>query len=184
MTATPGCGNARALSSLRVATPHGVLTLRPEANGDEAFLFALFSSVKAPEMALMPIDERSKEQLLRMQYRSMTASYRAGFPAARFEIIELDAARIGRLITEVQPDHVYYVDLALLPQARGRGLGTALMTAALEEPRRLGVPCRVKVMADNIVSLRLWARLAFTLRAEIPPQVELEWHESRWIALG
>jgi ribosomal protein S18 acetylase RimI-like enzyme len=164
-------------SSLSVASPAGVLTLRPEAEdgSDEAFLFELFASVKTPEMALMPIDERGRDHLLRMQYRSMTTSYRAGFPNACFDIIELDRVRIGRLVTDVQPDHVYYADIALLPDARGRGVGTSLMRAALEQPRRLGIPCRVKVMTDNIPSLRLWARLGFTLRAEIPPQVELEW---------
>ena len=165
------------LSSLSVTVPAGKPTLRPEAEdgSDEAFLFALFGSVKAPEMALMPIDDRARDHLLRMQYRSMSVSYRAGFPNARFEIVELDRAAIGRLVTDVQPDHVYYVDIALLPHARGRGIGTALMRAALDEPRRLGVPCRVKVMSDNFTSLRLWARLGFTLRAETPPQVELEW---------
>jgi ribosomal protein S18 acetylase RimI-like enzyme len=177
MVASSRCRHARMRSSLSVTTPVGELTLRPEADdgSDEAFLFDLFASVKAPEMALMPIDERGREQLLRMQYRSMTTSYRVGFPSARFDIIELDHTRIGRLVTDVQPDHVYYVDIALLPHARGRGIGTSLMRAALEEPRCLGMPCRVKVMTDNIASLRLWARLGFTLRAEIPPQVELEW---------
>jgi ribosomal protein S18 acetylase RimI-like enzyme len=165
------------LSNLSPTAPVGGLTLRPEAEDghDEAFLFALFASVKAPEMALMPIDDCARGYLLRMQYRSMTASYRAGFPNARFEIVEQDCEPIGRLVTDVQPDHVYYVDVALLPHARGRGIGTALMRAALDEPRRLGIPCRVKVMSDNVASLRLWARLGFTPRAEMPPQIELEW---------
>ena len=70
------------LSNLSPTAPVGGLTLRPEAEDgrDEAFLFALFASVKAPEMALMPIDDCARGYLLRMQYRSMTASYRAGSP--------------------------------------------------------------------------------------------------------
>jgi GNAT superfamily N-acetyltransferase len=165
------------LSSLNAPTPHGRLTLRPETDsaGDATFLFDLFVGTKLPEMAVMPLDDAGKAFLLQMQFKSMTATYRHQFPHARFEIVELDGAPIGRLITDVQPDCVYYADIALLPDRRGGGIATSLMTAVLEEPRRLGLPGRVKVMASNVASLRLCQRLGMTLREDIPPMVELEW---------
>jgi GNAT superfamily N-acetyltransferase len=151
------------------------MTLRPETEADADFLFALFASVKAPDMALMPVDEQVRSHLLHMQYRSMTTTYRTQYPAARFEIVMLDGTPVGRLITDVQSDCVYYVDIALVPQTRGQGLASALMRAVLEEPRRLGLPGRVKVMAHNIDSLRLCQRVGMTKRADLPPFVELEW---------
>lgn len=150
--------------------------MRPEAEADTAFLFALFAATKAPELALMPMDAAGKQFLLDMQFRSMTATYRQQFPNARFEIVELDGSPIGRLVTDVQPDCVYYVDIALLPERQGGGLATALMNAVLAEPRRLGLPGRVKVMSGNIASLRLCQRLGMTVRGTEPPFVELEWH--------
>ena len=83
---------------------------------------------------------------------------------------------IGRLITDPQPDCIYYVDIALLPETRRGGIATALMTAVLDEPRQLGLPARVKVLSHNVPSLRLCQRIGFAPRAEIPPFVELEWH--------
>jgi GNAT superfamily N-acetyltransferase len=163
------------LSSVRLATARGVLSLRAEAAGDEDFLFRLFAATKADEMALMPLDDAGKEFLLRTQFRSMIASYRRQFPAARFDIVELDGAPIGRLITDVRPDHVYYVDIALLPETRRGGIATALMNAVLLEPGRLGVAARVKVLMHNVASLRLCQRVGFTVRQEEPPFVELEW---------
>jgi GNAT superfamily N-acetyltransferase len=165
------------LSSLNLATPHGRMTIRRETDtaDDVDFLFALFASTKAAEMAAMPLEEAGKALLLRIQFRSMTATYRQQFPNARFEIVELDGTPVGRLITDVQTDCVYYVDIALLPERRGGGVATALMTAVLDEPRRLGLPGRVKVLSGNIASLRLCQRLGMTLRADIPPFVELEW---------
>jgi GNAT superfamily N-acetyltransferase len=153
------------------------LTMRPEAENaaDAAFLFHLFAGTKADEMALMPLDDAGKAFLLRAQYRSMATTYCQQFPNARFEIVALDGIPVGRLITDVQADCVYYVDIALLPERRRGGLATALMTAVLQEPRALGLPARVKVMSGNIASLRLCQRLGMTLRAEIPPFVELEW---------
>jgi GNAT superfamily N-acetyltransferase len=151
--------------------------MRPEAadGSDEAFLFYLFVASKLPEMALMPLDQAGKEQLLRMQYQSMSASYRSGFPAARFEIVELDGRPAGRLVTDVNAERVYYVDIALLPDVQGGGVATALMTAVLDEPRRLGIPGRVKVLGGNFASLRLCEKVGFTVVAQEPPFVDLEW---------
>jgi len=165
------------LSSVNLATAHGRLTMRPEADNDAdaAFLFALFASTKAAETALMRLDEAGRMFLSRMQCRSMTATYRQQFPNARFEIVELDGTPIGRLITEVRADRVHYVDIVLLPERRGGGIATALMTAVLDEPGRLGLPGRVTVMSTNVASLRLCQRLGMTLREELPPFVELEW---------
>ncbi len=165
------------LSSLNLRTARGTLTMRPEADNDAdaTFLFSLFTDTKAAEMALMPLDDAGKMFLLRMQFRSMTATYRQQFPNARFEIVQLDGAPIGRLITDVQADCVRYVDIALLPEHRGGGIATALMTAVLEEPRRIGLPGRVSVLSGNIASLRLCRRVGMTVRTENPPFVELEW---------
>lgn len=163
------------MSSVNQATALGHLTVRPETQDDADFLFALFASTKAPEMALMPVHEAVKTHLLHMQFRSMTMTYRTQYPNARFEIVELDGTPIGRLITDVRADCVHYVDIALLPERRMGGLATALMEAVLEEPRRLGVPGRVRVMSGNVASLRLCEKLGMTVRGQTPPFVELEW---------
>ena len=160
-----------------IRTRAGWLTMRPEAadGADEAFLFSLFASTKLPEMALMPLDRAGKEQLLRLQYRSMGATYHATYPRARFDIVMLNEQPVGRLITDVTSDRVLYVDIALLPEVRGGGVATALMTAVLEEPRRLGLPGRVKVLGHNGASLRLCEKVGFTVVGQEPPFVELEW---------
>jgi GNAT superfamily N-acetyltransferase len=165
------------VSSVNVKTPHGTLSMRPETehDADAVFAFHLFSSTKAAEMALMPLDEPGRTALLRMQFRSMTETYRHAFPNARFDIVELDGTPIGRLVTDVRADCVYYVDIALLPERQGGGIATTLMNAVLEEPRRLGLPGRVKVLSTNTASLRLCQRLGMTLHADMPPHVELEW---------
>lgn len=151
--------------------------MRPEATGpsEEAFLYLLFSSNKAPEMALMPLDARHKEFLLQVQFRSMSMTYRQSFPSARFEIIELDRWPIGRIVTDVREDCVYYVDFALLPQAQGVGIGTALMRALLEEPKRLGIPARLRALSYNFAALQLWRKLGFCKVADEPPYARLEW---------
>jgi GNAT superfamily N-acetyltransferase len=155
----------------------GALTLRPvrDDEADRAFLYALFVARKAADMAAMPIGAAAKDFLLSAQYRSMTATYRHEFPNARWEVVELMGEPVGRLVTDVGDRCVTYVDIALLPQAQGRGLGTRLMTSALEEPRRLGLPARVNVLEQNVASLKLWDRLGFVREGGSRPFVRLGW---------
>ena len=158
-------------------TAGGGLILRP-ARGDEAdaaFLYALFVETKAAEIAAASIDAAGRDFLLRMQYCSMTETYRRDYPAARIEMIEFGGKPVGRLITDVGDRCVTFVDIAILPEARGRGLATRVMTKALEEPRRLGLPARVNVLLQNMASLKLCERLGFVRVEESPPLVRLEW---------
>lgn len=155
----------------------GLLTLRKTRDNedDAAFLFALFAATRAAEMALMPLDAKAKDFLLGAQYRSMTETYRREYPNARSEIVELDGSPVGRLVTDVGDACVTYVDIAILPEAQGRGLARRVMLKALEEPRRLGLPARVSVLMHNVASLRLCERVGFVRAQESPPFVRLEW---------
>ena len=165
------------MSTGPIPTRAGLLTMRPEApdGSDEPFLFHLFASHKMPDMAFMPLDQAGREQLLRIQYRSMTAAYRGQYPNARFDIVALDGRPAGRLITDTNLERVYYVDIAMLPEIQAGGVATALMTAVLDEPRRLGIPGRVKVLSSNVASLRLCEKAGFVVAGESPPYVDLEW---------
>jgi GNAT superfamily N-acetyltransferase len=162
---------------LKIHTRHGTVGLRPAAGGpsEEAFLYLLFSSNRAAEMALMPIPPNDKEFLLQVQFRSMNATYRQNFPAARYDIIELDRWAIGRIVSEVRADCVYFVDFALLPQVQGLGIGTTVLAAALEEPRRLHLPARLRSFPYHLAAQRLYHKLGFAIVAEEPPQIVLEW---------
>ena len=159
----------------QVVTPHGTLALRPETESDAAFLRALHDSVKGAELALMPLADPIRRQLLDMQYRAMTMSYRAAFPAGRFEVIMLDAAPIGRLITDNGQDRFHIVYIGLLPEWRDHGIGTALMASVLDRPRRRRAICAATVAVDNVASLRLWFRLGFTALERGDTDVSLEW---------
>ena len=130
-------------------------------------------------MAAMPIDAASKDFLLRVQHRSMTETYRRDYPDARWEVIEYGGAPVGLLVTRVGGGCVTYVKIAIQPTMQGRGVATRLMRRALEEPGRLGLPARAAVLAHNLPSLRLFARLGFRRRDETPPFVLLEWSADR-----
>jgi RimJ/RimL family protein N-acetyltransferase len=156
-----------------IATPHGMLGLRPQTAADADFLFALHETVKGAE--LPPVPEPMRRHLLDMQFRAMTGGYQAAFPAARYEIVTLDGAPIGRLITDTSEGWFHIVHIAVLPEWRNRGLCTALMTAVLLGPRQQGMRCEARVAPENTPSLRLWSRLGFTERERTDIDFILEW---------
>ena len=168
-------------TDLKIRTPHGIVGLRPAAGGasEEAFLYLLFASNRAPEMALMPLSQHHKEFLLQVQFRSMNETYRRNFPKARYQLIELDRWPVGRIVSEVQCDCVYYIDFALLPQAQGIGIGTTVLSAALEEARHLGLPARLRSFSYHLAAQRLYSKLGFRMMAEEWPYLLLEWRAER-----
>lgn len=149
------------------------VAIRPETPADEAFLFALFASHTAPALTHLP--SAMTENLIRMQFASQTASYRATYSQARFEILERNGAPVGRQVIDEGGGIGCIVDFALLPEAQGGGLGTAAMTAAIARFRTLGRPVRCKVMTHNAASLRMCEKAGFVRIGEDPPFVDLEW---------
>jgi GNAT superfamily N-acetyltransferase len=158
-----------------VATSAGILSTRPETSLDEPFLFTLFESVKGPDVARMPVDDRIKAQLLYMQYNAMTQSYQASFTVEAFNIITISDIAIGRLITDATKGCIYIVYIALLPAWRHRGIGSLLVRALLTAAQAKHLPCEAMVALDNIPSLRLWAGLGFTEQSRDTANVILRW---------
>jgi ribosomal protein S18 acetylase RimI-like enzyme len=161
-----------------VVTSQGVLSTRPEAASDKDFLFSLFESVKGPDITRMPVNDVMKSHLLHMQYRGMAQSYRARYASEAFSIVIINGKPAGRLIMDVTDDRIHIVYIALLPQWRGRGIGSAVMRAVLARACVLRLPCEATVAVDNVQSLQLWAALGFIERARDATDVILEWRPS------
>src|SRR6185437_2544604 len=107
-------------------------------------------TVKGSGLALIPVPDPVRRHLLEMQFRAMTEGYRSMFPGARYDVITLNEAPIGRLITDVTEGFFHIVHIALLPEWRNRGIGGALMASVLDEPRRRGMRCEATVAPDNL----------------------------------
>jgi ribosomal protein S18 acetylase RimI-like enzyme len=119
-----------------------------------------------------------KAQLLDMQFRAMTQSYRTAFPAAAFAIVTMDDVPIGQLILDTAEDRIHVVYIALLAIWRRRGIGSALLRAVLAKARALDLPCEATVAVDNVPSLRLWAALGFTEQTCDTANIVVKWWPS------
>jgi GNAT superfamily N-acetyltransferase len=158
----------------RYDTRYGSVILRPELPEDEAFLYALFSSHTARPLKQAGLADLAIDRMVRVQFRSQTATHRNSYPDAIYSIIESDGAPIGRLIEADEGDSVYFVDFALLPERQAKGLGTAFIEQIAEEWAAKGRAARVEVQYHNEPSLKLCHKLGFApVEARNPAYVNL-----------
>jgi ribosomal protein S18 acetylase RimI-like enzyme len=135
-------------------------TFRAVAPGDEELLYRIYASTRTEELAPVPWTEEQKQAFLRMQFRAQSQDYAANYPDAAFLVILVDGAPAGRLYVDRRPDALHIVDIALLPEHRGNGVGGAILRDLLAEAAAAGKPVRIHVEHLN-PALRLYERLGF-----------------------
>ena len=140
--------------------PQG-MTLRPAAEADEPFLRHVYGTTRSDELAAMSWGEATREAFLDQQFTAQAVDYRRRFPEARFLVVEREGKPIGRLYLADSDDAVHVLDIALLPQHRGHGLGEALLRWVAEGGRRLTLS-----VARWNPAQRLYLRLGFTVVAD------------------
>ena len=154
----------------------GLLSLRPETEADGGFRLALFCASRPPEEDFSPLAPELAQHLLRQQFRAQSQSYRAEFPEARFDVIELDGAPVGYVIVARTGTQARVVDLAIVLERRGGAIGEAVIKTVMAEAQRRALPLRASVLNGNQGSLRFCRRLGFAPIGEPTAfYTDLEW---------
>jgi ribosomal protein S18 acetylase RimI-like enzyme len=143
---------------------------RPATADDEPFLRRLIIETLTQELAAWLWPEAIREQLLEMQYRGKRQGIAANYAAAELSVIELsvieasptDAAPqpVGWIVVAPSDTDLHIVEIAVLPESRGKGIGAAALRGVLEVADRRGVPVRLNVTTGNR-AVRLYERLGF-----------------------
>jgi ribosomal protein S18 acetylase RimI-like enzyme len=140
--------------------------LRPATDDDREFLLAVYAGTRADELARAPWPDDAKREFVEMQFRAQDVHYRRCYPRADVSVI-LDGERpVGRLFVDRREREIAVVDIALLPEARGRGLGTALLRDLIAESEASGRPLEVHVEVEN-PARSLYDRLGFRVVEDV-----------------
>jgi ribosomal protein S18 acetylase RimI-like enzyme len=150
------------------------VSFRPELPEDEAFLEKLYASTRAGEMAVTGWDAAQQEAFLRQQFQFQTTHYRKHYGDASFRIILRNDAPIGRLYVHFGAQEIRLMDIALLPEHRGAGLGGSILENLLREAAQLGKTVTLHVERFN-PALRLYQRLGFRVIEDQQINFYMEW---------
>lgn len=151
-----------------------VLTLRAITEGDLPFLLRVYEESREEELAPVPWSPEQKKAFLEMQFEAQHKHYKAHYPDASFDVVEWQGEPIGRLYVDRGKADIRIVDVAFTKAHRGRGHGTSLLVALLEEGRARAVPVTIHVERQN-PALRLYMRLGFRALHENGIYLFMEW---------
>ena len=136
------------------------LSFRPMTDADLPFLFRVYASTRAEELAPVPWTDAQKTVFLTQQFNAQHTDYRRNFADAERLVIVRGGEGIGRLyLTRHDREHSI-IDIALLPEHRSRGLGAAILRDLQDEAAAAGKPLAIHVEKFN-PALRLYRRLGF-----------------------
>lgn len=137
------------------------ITYRAIEADDDDFLLRVYASTRAEELARVPWDDAQREAFLKMQFAAQHHHYRERYPDAAYEIILLNQQPIGRLYLARLAQEFRIIDITILPEHRGGGIGTSIIKRLLDEATQADKAVRIYIESFN-PSLRLFEHLGFT----------------------
>lgn len=166
MGMTGGAAN-EPVAPLRVA-------LRPSTPADRELLFRVYAGTRAEELAPVPWPAEAKVAFLRQQFDAQDAWWRTHYAGATFDVVVVDGRDAGRLYLWEGETELRVVDVALLPEARRRGVGTRLLGGVQARARAAGKAVTIHVERTN-PALALYERLGFRLVEDKGVYLFLSW---------
>lgn len=155
-------------------TTAGRRDLRPAGPCDAELLYRIYASTREDELAVVPWDAAQKEAFLRMQFDAQHRYYQANFPDASYDLIVSGDEVLGRLYVDRSETAWNVIDLALLPEHRGKGIGRQVLTDVLAEAAAAAKPVQMHVERSNPAQ-RLYDRLGFRQIDDKGVYLLLEW---------
>ena len=137
--------------------------LRAAVPADIDFERLLYASTRDD---LRPLGPEVFDGLVGMQFRAQSMSLRLEHPQADRQIILVEDAPVGRLIIDSVGDHIEVIDVALLAEYRGHGIGTSVLRGVIADADRLARSVRLHVEKQSR-AVRLYERLGFTITGDI-----------------
>lgn len=140
---------------------------------DEVFLFRLYAASRA-DLDAIGLPPEQKDLLVKMQSNAQRQQYSSAFPAAENTIILIGDEPIGRTLIHKGAGNYRLVDIVLLPQFRGLGVGTRLIQNLIHDAEAANAVVSLQVRREN-VALNLYRRLGFVVNQDDGVYVSMEW---------
>lgn len=136
------------------------ISFRAVRQQDRPFLVDLYRSTREGELDRTPWVEAQKQAFIAMQFDAQHRHYQEHYPAALWLVVLQRGAAIGRLYLERWSKEHRIIDIALLPQLRGSGIGGALLRDLMAEAASAKKSVSIHVEKEN-PAMTLYRRLGF-----------------------
>lgn len=134
---------------------------RPCRNADLPFLRRLYRSTRADELARTGWPDAIKRAFCDQQFEAQHRDWTTRHPDAWFLLLLEKRDPVGRLYVDESGDDARLIDISLMPAARGRGLGSALLAALIAWANAAGKGVALSVDPMNPRAAALYRRWGF-----------------------
>jgi ribosomal protein S18 acetylase RimI-like enzyme len=161
---------------VEAASPFGI-TYREMTSDDMPFVVALYATTRERELEPSGWPPEMKAAFCEQQHRIQHAQYRMTYKNAEWLIVERDGLPIGRYYLDWNDDDgLLMIDLSLMPDQRGAGVGGAIFRDTIAAARAAGKPVTLHVDRFN-PAIALYLRLGFRIEEEMPFHLRMVWRE-------
>ena len=139
--------------------------LRAAVPSDYEFLAALYATTRSDELDRAGFPMAQRAGFCRMQFEAQQHHYRLYFARAQDQIVLLNELMIGRVFVARAPDEIFLVDIALMPDYRGLGIGSQFLSRLIAESRLQMCPLRLYA-EKNSRAQALYLRFGFSVTGD------------------
>ncbi|MCM5680008.1 GNAT family N-acetyltransferase [Schlegelella sp. S2-27] len=140
------------------------MSSRPVVATDLEFLYRLYRSTRWDETAATGWADEERAAFLDTQFHLQHRYYQEHYADAQFRLLLQVRGPIGRVYWRDRPDAFTLIDISLVPEARGAGIGSAVMAWMTHRADQRSQPCRLHVEPAN-PARRLYERFGFEVVA-------------------
>ena len=139
------------------------ITVRSEAPQDEPFLRRLIMGTVEGQLGAAAWAPDMREIILNLQYHARRQAIRSRFPDGESRMILVDGSEAGWLHVAELREETRLVEIMVLDEYRGQGIGTAVLRDLVARAKAAGKPVRLSVDARNAGAMQLYERIGFRL---------------------
>ncbi|MET0855396.1 MAG: GNAT family N-acetyltransferase [Telluria sp.] len=150
------------------------LQVRAACAADADFLARLYAATRT-DLQSVTADPALVASIIGMQQRLQAADYRQAYPNAHYLLLEQAGSRCGRIVVDAGAVALRLVDIALLPAARGHGLGSHILRALQGCAQAMAMPLTLSVHHSNPRARRLYLALGFQVTGRNAASEQLMW---------
>jgi len=155
-------------------SPDHAVTLRDAQPSDRAFLLALYASTRAEEFAQLGWPVEMERAFMKMQFDAQRGDYERRHPGALCQIVEQRSCPVGRLWVAQDARSLTVLDISLVAELRGQGIGTDCLRRVQRRAAAAGLDVELQVVRGNPAQ-RLYERLGFRAVGEPGVRQAMAW---------